>query len=331
MEINDLVKVAIQPRRSPDDADPPWRIVEVTYGSLDHVDAIGEEIYALLSAENRDHNGYLANIAIMVSPDVPGYPAGCSIHTENRADAAHYHDRYRQAWREHWNCQHRLFGLAGVDPDRPRTAEDLATAIFNREPDAIGEWHAEKPHYQYMWLINDAQFHVWQGDDPHTESGDDVRWSLTNQDHPLSERINTDINIAADHVRRAAELDRDLDDPAPLTPGMWWTASVRDADDPHEDPFFDDGATTFDDVHDKLTTYLRTLGAVTVATWTETHEGAEGYGYDVLIDGKPIATAVIRSEQVDDLPEPTTPDPAAACDAPTARADTSAPAGGHDA
>ncbi|WP_280412884.1 hypothetical protein [Nocardia asiatica] len=124
MDPNDKVKVAIQPLKGPDDHNPDWRIIEVTYGSLDHPDDIGEEVYDLLRAENPNHNGYRANLAIMVSPDVPGYPAGCSVRTENRADARHYHDRYRQAWREHWNCEHHLFAPAGTDPDRPRNPED---------------------------------------------------------------------------------------------------------------------------------------------------------------------------------------------------------------
>ncbi|WP_280247688.1 hypothetical protein [Nocardia abscessus] len=58
-----------------------------------------------------------------------------------------------------------------------------------------------------MVLTNGATLHIWQGDHPYTDSGDNIHWSLSNQDHPHTERTNPDINTFADIIRRAADPD----------------------------------------------------------------------------------------------------------------------------
>lgn len=132
MQATDTVTVAVRPNTgtgTPAD----WRTFDVTLGSLSHPEDIGEEIYVHLRAENPGHYGYHANIAIMVSPDVPGYPAGCSVHTEHHPYNGYTASDYRRAWREHWNCEHDRFGTPAVDPDAhaaPKTSPPPCSTEF---------------------------------------------------------------------------------------------------------------------------------------------------------------------------------------------------------
>ncbi|MGW4718807.1 hypothetical protein [Nocardia sp. NPDC004260] len=206
MQATDTVTVAVRPITGPTGAPADWRILDVTHGSLDHPEAIGEEIYAHLRAENPDHHGYHANIAIMVSPDVPGYPAGCSIHTEHRPYNGYTGSDYRRAWREHWNCEHDRFGTPGIDPNRPRSAEDLAAAVFNRVPDTIEEWHGQ-PGHQFMMLTNGDLAQFWEGDYPDIQTGGEVHWTIPSLTLEPAEGTNPDISTVAELICRAAEHD----------------------------------------------------------------------------------------------------------------------------
>lgn len=212
MRATDTVTVAVRPITDSTGTAADWRTFDVTHGCLDHPEAIGEEIYAHLRTENPGHHGYHANIAIMVSADVPGYPAGCSIHTEHRPCNGNSQSDYRRAWREHWNCQHDRFGTPGVDPDRPRSAEDLATAVFNRAADTIEEWHAEQPAFHFMMLTNGHLAQFWEGDYPGIQPGGDVHWTVSSQTLEPAERTNpdistVDISTVAELISRAAQQE----------------------------------------------------------------------------------------------------------------------------
>ena len=210
MQATDTVTVAVRPITDPTGTLADWRTFAVTHGCLDHPEAIGEEIYAHLRAENPGHHGYYANIAIMVSTAVPGYPAGCSIHTEHRPCNGNSQSDYRRAWREHWNCQHDRFATPGLDPDQPRSAEDLAAAVYNRVPDIIEEWHGE-PGFQFMMLTNGHLAQFWEGDFPGRQPGGDVAWTVPGQTLDPAHRINPDINTVAELISRVAEQEPTAD------------------------------------------------------------------------------------------------------------------------
>ncbi|WP_280245792.1 MULTISPECIES: hypothetical protein [Nocardia] len=101
---------------------------------------------------------------------------------------------------------------------------------------------------------------------------------------------------------------------------QWWTATAKDADHPYGDVIFSDDATTLDAIKDKLAAHIGVIGASMVSTWTEIIDDQRRYGYNIISDGKVIATAVIEGEEVTDHPAPTPPPvPLECCGQPMAK------------